>query len=108
VERARRDHQPELRLGDRESAQGAQFSILGLPRDGTLAEKIAVPVTQLATKRRTSRGRSRGAAAGGAHGVSRRISRANLQPGERVLISGSAGRGVVRDAVCRGARAECG
>ena len=33
--------------GTDERAQGADFSILGLPRDGTLAEQIAVPVVQL-------------------------------------------------------------
>ncbi len=41
---------PALDWGGRESAQGEAFSILGLPRDGTLAEKIAVPVANLAPK----------------------------------------------------------
>jgi zinc-binding alcohol dehydrogenase/oxidoreductase len=41
---------PGLDWGDRESAQGEAFSILGLPRDGTLAEKIAVPAANLAPK----------------------------------------------------------
>src|ERR1051326_1719392 len=34
---------PSFGWGENEEAQGSQFSILGLPRDGTLAEKIAVP-----------------------------------------------------------------
>src|SRR5688500_1659079 len=41
---------PSFGWGDRQDAQGAQFSILGLPRDGTLADKIAVPAAQLAKK----------------------------------------------------------
>src|SRR5580693_5612164 len=41
---------PSLDWGGRESAQGDAFSILGLPRNGTLAEKIAVPAANLAPK----------------------------------------------------------
>jgi zinc-binding alcohol dehydrogenase/oxidoreductase len=41
---------PGLDWGSRESAQGGGFSILGLPRDGTLAEKVAVPAASLAPK----------------------------------------------------------
>lgn len=41
---------PSLDWGPSEQAQGAKFNILGLPRDGTLAEKIAVPANQLALK----------------------------------------------------------
>jgi NADPH:quinone reductase-like Zn-dependent oxidoreductase len=41
---------PALDWGHRESAQGEGFSILGLPRDGTLAEKVAVPAANLAAK----------------------------------------------------------
>ncbi|HEV8073331.1 MAG TPA: zinc-binding dehydrogenase [Opitutaceae bacterium] len=41
---------PALDWGHRESAQGEGFSILGLPRDGTLAEKVAVPAANLASK----------------------------------------------------------
>src|SRR5262245_44389671 len=36
--------------GTDERVQGAAFTILGLPRDGTLAQRIAVPATQLAPK----------------------------------------------------------
>src|SRR3954470_20849699 len=32
---------PSFGWGPREEGQGAQFSILGLPRDGTLAERVA-------------------------------------------------------------------
>jgi NADPH:quinone reductase-like Zn-dependent oxidoreductase len=41
---------PGLDWGSRESAQGEGFSILGLPRDGTLAEKVAVPAANLVPK----------------------------------------------------------
>ena len=41
---------PSLDWGPNEHAQGPKFNILGLPRDGTLAEKVAVPAGQLAPK----------------------------------------------------------
>jgi NADPH:quinone reductase-like Zn-dependent oxidoreductase len=41
---------PGLDWGPREGAQSSEFSILGLPRDGTLADRIAVPQGQLAAK----------------------------------------------------------
>src|SRR3954470_20136229 len=34
---------PSFGWGDNERAQGTNFSILGLPRDGTLAEQVVVP-----------------------------------------------------------------
>ena len=41
---------PGFDWGPSERAQGASFSILGLPRDGTLADKVAVPASQLSPK----------------------------------------------------------
>ncbi|MFI5357834.1 MAG: zinc-binding dehydrogenase [Opitutales bacterium] len=41
---------PALNWGPDQAAQGEPFSILGLPRDGTLAEQVAVPALQLAPK----------------------------------------------------------
>jgi NADPH:quinone reductase-like Zn-dependent oxidoreductase len=41
---------PSFGWGPAAGAQGPDFSILGLPRDGTLAERIAVPQEQLAAK----------------------------------------------------------
>lgn len=41
---------PALNWGPEFKAQGDEFSILGLPRDGTLAERVAVPVGQLTDK----------------------------------------------------------
>lgn len=41
---------PTFNWGDDERAQGPAFHILGLPRDGTYAELVAVPVDQLHDK----------------------------------------------------------
>src|SRR4051812_26520548 len=41
---------PSFGWGEREQVQGSDFSILGLPRDGTFAQNLVVPVTQLAIK----------------------------------------------------------
>ena len=41
---------PSLDWGHSERAQEPRFSILGLPRDGTFAEFVAIPATQLVPK----------------------------------------------------------
>ncbi|MHC5067174.1 MAG: alcohol dehydrogenase catalytic domain-containing protein, partial [Planctomycetota bacterium] len=41
---------PGLDWGTDERAQAASFTILGSPRDGTLAEQVAVPVGQVVAK----------------------------------------------------------
>lgn len=41
---------PGLNWGDEPAAQSDEFSILGLPRDGTFATEVAVPATQLHAK----------------------------------------------------------
>ncbi|MFM7554371.1 MAG: alcohol dehydrogenase catalytic domain-containing protein, partial [Verrucomicrobiota bacterium] len=41
---------PSLDWGHSEKAQEPRFSILGLPRDGTLAEFVSIPATQLVPK----------------------------------------------------------
>lgn len=78
--------------GDREDAQAPDFSILGLPRPGTLAEKIAVPVSQVA--RRPAHLSWHEAAAlplGGLTAYRAVFARARLRAGERVLVSGIGG-----------------
>lgn len=83
---------PSFDWGPKESAQGAQFGILGLPRDGTLAQRIAVPVSQLTVK--PSHLTWEEAAAlplAGLTAYRAIFSRAQLQPGDRVLISGIGG-----------------
>jgi zinc-binding alcohol dehydrogenase/oxidoreductase len=83
---------PSFGWGDRESAQGAQFSILGLPRDGTLAERVAVPVAQLATKPpHLTWDDAAALPLAGLTAYRSVFSRAKVQPGERVLISGVGG-----------------
>ncbi len=83
---------PSFNWGTEERAQGAQFQILGLPRDGTLAERIAVPVAQLAP-RPTHLSWEEAAALplAGLTAFRALFPRARLQPGERVLVSGVGG-----------------
>lgn len=83
---------PSLNWGADESAQGAGFSILGLPREGTLAEKIAVPAEQLAPKP-AHLGWAEAAAVplAGLTAWRALMTRARLAPGERVLTTGIGG-----------------
>jgi len=83
---------PSFEWGDREPAQGKAFQILGLPRDGTLAEQISVPVAQLAAKPvHLSWEEAAALPLAGLTAYRALFSRARLQPGERVLITGIGG-----------------
>ncbi|ACB77082.1 zinc-binding dehydrogenase [Opitutus terrae] len=83
---------PSFNWGSDENAQGKDFSILGLPRDGTLAEKIAVPVAQLAAKPgHLSWTEAAAVPLAGLTAWRALMSRARLQRGERVLITGIGG-----------------
>ena len=83
---------PSFGWGGSEHTQGAQFQILGLPRSGTLAEKVAVPVTQLAAKPpHLTWGQAAALPLAGLTAYRAVFSRANLQAGERVLINGVGG-----------------
>ena len=83
---------PSFGWGDHEKAQGTDFSILGLPRDGTLAEQITVPVNQLSAKpAHLSWQEAAALPLAGLTAWRALMSRARLQPGERVLISGIGG-----------------
>ena len=83
---------PSFNWGEREEAFGAPFQILGLPRDGTLAEKIAVPVAQLAPKPAHLTWEEAAALPlAGLTAYRAVFSRAKLQAGERVLVSGVGG-----------------
>ena len=83
---------PSLGWGPGESSQGPDFEILGLPRQGTLAEKIAVPVAQLAPKP-AHLGWEEAAALplAGLTGWRALLSRARLAGGDRVLVTGVGG-----------------
>jgi len=83
---------PSFGWGEREEAQGAEFQILGLPRDGTLAEKIAVPVAQVSAKPPHLTWEEAAALPlAGLTAYRAVFSRAKLKAGERVLISGIGG-----------------
>lgn len=84
---------PSFGWGGEERAQAAQtFSILGLPREGTLAERIAVPATQLADKpKHLSWEEAAALPLAGLTAYRALFARARLQKGERVLVSGIGG-----------------
>jgi NADPH:quinone reductase-like Zn-dependent oxidoreductase len=83
---------PSFDWGEKPGAQGAQFTILGLPRDGTLAERIAVPATQVSEKpAHLSWEEAAALPLAGLTAYRALFSRARLQPRERVLISGIGG-----------------
>ncbi|MFA6960049.1 MAG: zinc-binding dehydrogenase [Opitutaceae bacterium] len=83
---------PSFGWGDNESVQGADFSILGLPREGTLAEFVNVPVSQLTPKpEHLSWIEAAALPLAGLTGYRALFSRARLQPGEKVLINGVGG-----------------
>ena len=83
---------PSFEWGASESAQGPKFSILGLPREGTLAERVCVPAGQLSEKP-GHLGWEEAAALplAGLTAWRALFSRARLAPGERVLVSGIGG-----------------
>jgi NADPH:quinone reductase-like Zn-dependent oxidoreductase len=83
---------PGFDFGDDPRAQGSKFTILGLPRDGTLAEKIAVPAGQLSPKPgHFSWEEAAALPLAGLTAQRALFARANLRSGERVLISGIGG-----------------
>ena len=83
---------PGFDWGDDERAQGKAFSILGLPRDGTLAERIVVPAGQLSAKPgHLSWSEAAALPLAGLTAYRAVFSRAQLKSGEHVLISGVGG-----------------
>jgi NADPH:quinone reductase-like Zn-dependent oxidoreductase len=83
---------PGYDWGMDEAAGSAQFTILGMPRQGTLAQYIAVPVGQLAAK--PAHLKHPDAAAVPLAGVTafRAVfSKGNLAPGDKVLVTGIGG-----------------
>lgn len=78
--------------GGNEHAQDPKFTILGLPRDGTLAEKIAVPVSQLSAKpAHLSWEEAAALPLGGLTAYRALFTRAQLKPTDRVLLTGIGG-----------------
>jgi zinc-binding alcohol dehydrogenase/oxidoreductase len=83
---------PSFSWGADESAQADTFSILGLPRAGTLAERIVVPVLQLSPKpAHLSWEEAAALPLAGLTAYRALFARANLKPQERVLITGIGG-----------------
>jgi 2-desacetyl-2-hydroxyethyl bacteriochlorophyllide A dehydrogenase len=83
---------PSFGWGPFEGAQGADFSILGLPRHGTLAEAIAVPVAQVsAVPGHLSDEEAAALPLAGLTAWRALMSRAGLRRGERVLVGGIGG-----------------
>jgi zinc-binding alcohol dehydrogenase/oxidoreductase len=83
---------PSFNWGDDARAQSQDFSILGLPRDGTFAERIAVPAGQISAKpSHLSWSEAAGLPLAGLTAYRALFSRAQLKAGERVLISGVGG-----------------
>lgn len=83
---------PAFNWGPSERAQGGGFSILGLPRDGTLAEQMAVPVEQVSPKPSPLSWEEAAALPlAGLTAWRALITRAEVHAGERVLISGIGG-----------------
>ena len=83
---------PSFGWGGSGSAQGAGFSILGLPRDGTLAELIAVPLTQVAmVPGHLGDAEAAALPLAGLTAWRALMTRAGLRAGERVLVGGVGG-----------------
>ncbi len=87
---------PGFDWGSSERAQGAGFSILGLPRDGTLADKVAVPTAQLSPKPASMSWEEAAALPlSGLTAWRALMSRAQLGKGDRVLVTGIGGGGAL-------------
>jgi len=83
---------PGFGWGDNPRAQGSGFSILGLPREGTLAEQVAVPMAQLSPRPAHLTWEEAAALPlAGLTAYRALFFRAQLRAGERVLISGVGG-----------------
>lgn len=83
---------PSFNWGASERAQGPEFNILGLPREGTFADEIVVPAHQLACKpAHLSFEEAAALPLAGLTAYRALFSRASLAAGERVLITGIGG-----------------
>ncbi len=83
---------PALDWGSRPEVQANEFRILGLPDDGTFAERVRVPVSQLVDKPlHLSAQQAAALPLAGLTAYRALFSRAGLRGGERVLITGVGG-----------------
>jgi zinc-binding alcohol dehydrogenase/oxidoreductase len=87
---------PGFDWGPSEAAQSAAFTILGLPRDGTLADRIAVPAAQLSPKAAAMSFEEAAALPlSGLTAWRALFSRARMGAGDRVLVTGIGGGGAL-------------
>jgi zinc-binding alcohol dehydrogenase/oxidoreductase len=87
---------PAFNWGPSERVQGSDFSILGLPRDGTLADVVAVPASQLSPKpAHMSWEEAAALPLSGLTAWRALMSRARLGKGDRVLVTGIGGGGAL-------------
>lgn len=83
---------PSLDWGADPRAQGPAFRILGLPDNGTFAEQVAIPVANLAPKpAHLSWEQAAALPLAGLTAWRALFTRAQLKPGERVLVTGVGG-----------------
>ncbi|RXK54344.1 alcohol dehydrogenase [Oleiharenicola lentus] len=83
---------PAINWGDDPRAQGPKFHFVGLPENGTFAEKLAVPVANLASKpAHLTWEQAAALPLAGMTAWRALFTRAQLRAGERVLITGIGG-----------------
>jgi zinc-binding alcohol dehydrogenase/oxidoreductase len=83
---------PSLDWGDNPRAQGSKFRILGMPDAGTFAEQIAIPVANLAPKpAHLTWEQAAALPLAGLTAWRALFTRARLQPGENILVTGIGG-----------------
>jgi NADPH:quinone reductase-like Zn-dependent oxidoreductase len=83
---------PALDWGNDPRAQGPNFRILGLPDHGTFAEQIVIPVANLAPKpTHLTTEQAAALPLAGLTAFRALVTRAQLRPGERVLVTGIGG-----------------
>jgi zinc-binding alcohol dehydrogenase/oxidoreductase len=83
---------PSLAWGDQSSAQGDDFNILGVPRDGTIAEYIAVPAENVfARPDHLTNEEAAALPLAGLTAYRALFTRGNVMAGEKVLIHGIGG-----------------
>ncbi|PRY16500.1 NADPH:quinone reductase-like Zn-dependent oxidoreductase [Pontibacter ummariensis] len=83
---------PATNWGDNPRAQGRDFKILGMPQEGTFAEYVKVPATNLYGKpEHLSFEEAAAVPLGGVTAYRALFTRCNLQEGERVLVTGAGG-----------------
>ncbi|OAI42430.1 alcohol dehydrogenase [Verrucomicrobia bacterium SCGC AG-212-E04] len=83
---------PSLNWGDRVEAQDAKFKILGLPDDGTLAERVKVPASAVvAAPKHLTPEQAAALPLAGLTAYRTLFTRCRLRAGERVLVTGVGG-----------------